>query len=134
MAETERAGPDRNPSQTTPRPLLDQGWYQVRLEYERRSCLIEMSKSPFLLFLRALPRPSSLFSRLFPSCCCCCRCCFVGKREKTAGRTVERSRFERGEARGLSGLNWNCHVRESEANQKKNNLYRIEFNCDPSIL
>lgn len=30
----------------------------------------------------------------------------------------------------LPGLNWNCHVRASEANQRKNNLYRIEFNCE----
>lgn len=34
----------------------------------------------------------------------------------------------------MFGLNWNCHVRESEADQKKNNLYRIEFNCNSSIL
>lgn len=30
----------------------------------------------------------------------------------------------------LPGLNWNCHVRASEATQRKNNLYRIGLNCE----
>lgn len=38
--------------------------------------------------------------------------------------------FDRKREDRLPGLNWNCHVRASEANQRKNNLYRIEFNCE----
>lgn len=38
--------------------------------------------------------------------------------------------IERGKT-GCPGLNWNCHVRASGANQRKNNLYGIEFNCEP---
>lgn len=57
--------PDRNPSQTTLSSdrSVDQGWYQVRWSTNDGPCLIEMSKSPFHLFLVALSvLPSPLFA------------------------------------------------------------------------
>ena len=80
----------------------------------------------------ALPPPSGP-ARLFPYPFVVVAVVVSSVREKRppVGQWRDRgSREERPEA--WSGLNWNCHVRESEANQKKNNLYRIEFNCDPS--
>lgn len=53
----------------------------------------------------------------------------AGRVEGRWGRADERDRKR--EDRRLPGLNWNCHVRASEAHQRKNNLYRIEFNCEP---
>lgn len=51
-----------------------------------------------------------------------------GGGERDGEEAAEPERDRKREDR-LPGLNWNCHVRASEANQRKNNLYRIEFNC-----
>ena len=49
--------------------------------------------------------------------------------EKTNGEKTNGKKRENRDGEAVAELNWNCHVRESEANQKKNNLYRIQFNC-----
>lgn len=74
----------------------------------RRSCLIETTKSP--------PDP-------FPACRSCCSVCVAQeeKRGRRGGGGSNENRTRNREDRSL-GLNWNCHVRASEAESKEKQL------------